>query len=277
LIASIVIQLRAMRSGSLLNGNGVAAHGAWFKHWNAADSKMGDAVHDKPGVRPFTLSPLMDLPAAGRDGIIHFSAGQISWLRITTLQDELTERVLDPASGWLAEVTGAPCLEVDDTFWQVIGVATRAEEHPRAGRSSYLELRDRVSKILPPPTSWRLVFDTPMTLNGDHFPFPFPKPESLVKSWLTRWNAFAPFELPSELPGQVRQHLSIEEYALKTTRLRGRGETITGCSGTITYQAHGMPADERLSLTLLFEYAFYCGSGYKTSQGLGQTRLVWKA
>ena len=277
MIASIVIQLRALRPGILLNGNGVAAHGAWFKHWNAASSEVGDAVHDGSGVRPFTLSPLMGLPAAGREGIIHFPVGQISWLRITTLQDELTERLLDPESGWLAEVTDAPCLEVNDTFWQVIGVATRADEHPYARRTSYLELRDMVSRQLPPPTRWRLTFDTPMTLNGDHFPFPFPQPESLVKSWLTRWNAFAPFDLPSGLSAQARQHLSIEEYTLKTTRLRGRGETTTGCSGTITYQAHGMSAEERLSLALLFEYSFFCGSGYKTTQGLGQTRLVWKA
>jgi CRISPR-associated endoribonuclease Cas6 len=277
MIASIVIQLRALRPGILLNGNGVAAHGAWFKHWNAASSEVGDAIHDSSGVKPFTLSPLMDLPAAGREGMIHFPVGQISWLRITTLQDELTERLLDPENGWLAEVTGAPCFEVDDTFWQVIKVARQAEEHPLANCISYLELRDRVSRQLPPPTRWRLTFDTPMTLNGDHFPYPFPQPESLVKSWLTRWNAFAPFDLSSELPALARQHLSIEEYTLKTTGLRGRGKTIKGCCGTILYQAHGMSAEERLSLALLFEYAFYCGSGYKTTQGLGQTRLVWKA
>jgi CRISPR-associated endoribonuclease Cas6 len=277
MIASVVIQLRAIHPGSLLNGNGVAAHGAWFKHWNAASSEVGDAVHDSPGVKPFTLSPLMDLPAAGRDGSIRFPAGQIAWLRVTTLQDELTERLLDPASGWLAEVSNAACLEVDDTFWQVIGVFTGSGEHPRASRTSYLQLRDAVSQQLPPATRWRLVFDTPMTLNGEHFPFPFPQPESLVKSWLSRWNAFAPFDLPAGLAIAVRQHLSIEDYILKTTRVRGRGEAITCCSGTVTYQAHGMSPEERLSLALLFEYAFYCGSGYKTTQGLGQTRLVWKA
>jgi CRISPR/Cas system endoribonuclease Cas6 (RAMP superfamily) len=44
--------------------------------------------------------------------------------------------------------------------------------------------------------------------------------------------------------------------------------------GSLRLQAHQLPPCDCAALDLLAAYAFYCGSGHKTTQGLGQTRVL---
>ena len=44
--------------------------------------------------------------------------------------------------------------------------------------------------------------------------------------------------------------------------------------GTLTIQAFDLPPETRRRLDLLFRYAFFCGSGHHTAQGMGLTRLL---
>ena len=45
--ASVVIELRAQNSGSLLNSNGLILHAAWFKGWAALDENQAAALHQE--------------------------------------------------------------------------------------------------------------------------------------------------------------------------------------------------------------------------------------
>ena len=51
-------------------------------------------------------------------------------------------------------------------------------------------------------------------------------------------------------------------------------EPVPGCLGTVTFCAHDLPPEVCQALDALMDYAFFCGSGYKTTQGWGQTRLT---
>lgn len=258
--ASVVVELKALTPGSLLNSNGLIMEAVWFK---------GDALHQQNAqTQPFTVSPLMGLHADS-DGVCHFKSGQSTWFRVTVLQDELTSRL----DAWLASFAGNPVLKIGRSAWKVERIATRSDEHTWAGRISYeafLEvIQSRLSR-----GRWTIEFASPMMFNGTLFVFPFPQPESLVRSWLQRWQEFAPWTLPEELPELARKYLAILGYKLNTETVHTHGKKYPGCVGTITFQDRGLSAEMRQTLEVLMQFSFFCGSGYKTTQGLGQTRLL---
>ncbi len=273
MIAAVVLDLRALRPGSLRNSSGTAVHGVWFRSLEELDADLSTGLHTGGGrPKPFTLSPLTGLPPA-REGVHYFPAGQAAQLRVCTLSAALTRRLPD----WLNGLP--PELEIGGTHWQVTARCATPAQHPHAGLTSYLELREQAQARRPAPQRWSLEFLSPTAFNGLHHPFPFPLPDSAAVSWLRRWKAFTSDPLwPSfpeaEFKEAARQHLSIESYTLHTTDVHLHKQSFPGCQGQITYSAHAMPLSQRQALDALFEYAQFCGSGYKTTQGWGQTRLL---
>jgi len=126
-----------------------------------------------------------------------------------------------------------------------------------------------------PPRQWRLEFLTPTTFHGKKTHLPFPLPESLINSWLRRWQAFSPIALAEdEVLQWARSNLAVSSYRLHTLPAREGERLRVGCVGTLTLRALDMPPYLRAAIDLLAHYAFYCGSGAHTAQGLGQTRCV---
>lgn len=273
MIAAVVLELRALHPGSLQNSSGTAVHGVWFRRLEDLDANLSADLHtgsDRP--KPFTLSPLTGLPSA-REGVHHFPAGQAAQLRVCTLSAALTRLLPD----WLNALP--PELEIGGTHWQVTAHHTTPAQHPHAGLTSYLDLREQAQARRPAPHRWTLEFLSPTAFNGLNAPFPFPLPDSAAVSWLRRWKAFTsdplwPLFSEAEFKEAVRQHLAVENYTLHTTTLHLRKQSFSGCLGQITYSAHAMPLALRQALDALMEYAHFCGSGYKTTQGWGQTRLL---
>ncbi len=99
-----------------------------------------------------------------------------------------------------------------------------------------------------------------------------PLPDLIVQGWLARWNAFAGVRLPDEVYRYAVECLAISYYDLRTEQVHFGPATLIGCVGRCTY--HALNADPywlRL-LHALAAYSFYCGTGHKTTHGLGQTR-----
>lgn len=273
-LGSIIINLCALRPGVLLNSSGVAVHGALF---NNIPAELGKLLHDPSDEnnpsgksKPFTVSPIMDLPP-GRKGVAGFDIGQTAWFRVTTLNHSSTLSILEETACWVKD---GQELDIGGTIWKVTGRAAQPEEHPLASVSSYQGLMDQGRSNAHPPGVWNLRFLTPMTLRGEHFCFPFPQPKSLINSWLSSWNAYAPFQLPQDLVDLARLKLAVESYCLKTVLVSDLREPFPGCLGEITLRSHGIPDTLRFYLDILFRYAFFCGTGYKTPQGMGQTMLL---
>ena len=55
--------------------------------------------------------------------------------------------------------------------------------------------------------------------------------------------------------------------------MRQGKRVLIGGQGSYALHAIKMPASERAQVDLLASYAFFCGSGYKTTQGMGMTKL----
>ncbi|MCA9950720.1 MAG: CRISPR-associated endoribonuclease Cas6 [Anaerolineales bacterium] len=266
MLTAIVLQLQAQQRGAIHGSTGRAVHGFWFQQWQQVDAAFADRLHQSKNPTPFTVSPLMGLPHA-KHGITAVSINQQAWLRITTLNKTLSQNLL---ANWLPRLPAQ--IELADIPWTVQKIALTPQEHPWAGQARPIDLLNRHTQAKTLPQSWTLKFHTPTTFHGSGSTFlPFPLPDALVGSWLRRWQAFSTYPAAYDLRPRMREALMVSAYDLKTVPVRhGRRLTI-GCVGRLTLRAGKLTPDEKTLLATLIDYAFYCGSGYHTAQGMGMT------
>lgn len=280
---SAVIHLQASADAQLDQFSGRGVHGFWFRHWRAVDPVLGDRLHGATQEGEFTLSPLMGPPRPERDGAIDLRAGQSAWFRLTALSDALAAATDEK---WLAGLETGSRIEIPGertegertipgVGWVVTAISRQASEHPFAAQVAYEDLARRRLMSSNPPRGWKLEFLTPTTFHGKTAHLPFPLPESLIGSWLRRWQAFAPLALPEdELLTWARGNLAVSAYRLHTLPAREGERLRVGCVGTMSLRALDMPPYLRAAVDTLAAFAFFCGSGAHTAQGLGQTRCL---
>ena len=268
MLTSLVIQVEAINDGEINGATGRATHGFWYKQWEKADAKTADALHDETQVPPFSLSPLMELPRAEK-GITRVTRGVSTWFRVATLNGQLSERL---TTHWAAQLPDE--VELAGVRWRIVGVADSPEKHPWANQISYQDLSAKHLFNNRPPSRWKLSFETPVTFNSGLGHLPFPLPNNLIGSWMRRWQAFASLALPEELTQSVREQLMVNHFNMVTIPVRQGKRVLIGGKGSYALHAIKMPASERAQVDLLVNYAFFCGSGYKTTQGMGMTYIA---
>ncbi|MBI5842857.1 MAG: CRISPR-associated endoribonuclease Cas6 [Chloroflexi bacterium] len=279
---SAVISLEALTDGRLDQFTGRGVHGFWFNHWRNVDAVFADSLHENTQDASFSLSPLLGLPSPrGRGAGVR--AGQTAFFRIGMLTEELAQSFEEK---WLKALTINSEIEIPQAReeretaipgqrWKVTAHALESNQHPMAGRVGYEELSRKHLMNPNPPRQWKVEFLSPTTFHGKAGHLPFPLPESLINSWMRRWQAFAPIALPQdEISEWARGSLVVSSYSLRTVPAREADRLRIGCVGTLTLRALDMPPYLRAAIDLLAAYSFFCGSGAHTTQGLGQTQCV---
>lgn len=220
--------------------------------WMArANAEVAEAIHDRPVWKPFTVSPLYN------------SRGD-EWLwRVTLLDDEL----------WYPLWTGVRAVGTLDLNGRKLSV--RCSE-VRVTHQSYEELLRRIE----PANYLPMAFVSPTTFRAGHLDSPLPEPDAVFHSWLSRWNDFAlPHQrMPTELLDLIHSYVAIAEIRdLRTERHDLGYSRPVGFVGEVTYvitRADSLKQVDVWLINTLAAYANFCGTGRKTTQGMGQTRRL---
>lgn len=107
-----------------------------------------------------------------------------------------------------------------------------------------------------------------------------PLPQNVFHSYLRRWNDFSnkPIEQNIFLEW-VDENVIIHCHQLTSVKVTGgKKGTVTGFTGAVEYgltQAASAQPEFVQLFKALSQLAPYCGTGHKTTFGLGQTRLGW--
>lgn len=270
MLISTVLTLQPTAAVTLPADQGRAVH-AWFlNEVRRHDPVLAQAIHDEQGPKPFTCSSLQGVNPS-RDGIsLRLSPQQSVWIRLTSLRSTLTTLLLERILPNLP-----PTLTLGDAGLRIEAVGTSREQHAWAGQTSYAGLLQEFT--LPtrsPDRRLRLGLASPVTFKRGQQHLPVPLPELVVQSWLDRWNAFAEVALPAELTRYAAECLALSYYDLHTEVVHFGQATLIGCTGQVSYYAlNPDPYWLRLVHTLA-AYSLFCGTGHKTTQGLGQTRKL---
>lgn len=270
MLVSTVITLQPTAAVTLPADQGRAVH-AWFlEQVQRSDAGLAKAIHDDQGPKPFTCSSLNGPRLRERRSDLALTPEIPAWLRITTLTQPLSALWLDKVVPKLPETVA-----IGEATLRVTGVASRADQHPWAGQSSHAALLQRHTLSTErPDRRLSLRFASPTTFRREQTHLPVPLPDLIVQGWLARWNACAGVSLPDEVYRYALECLAISRYSLHTEAVRHGPVTLIGCVGTCNYYALNADPYWLRLLHTLAAYSFFCGTGHKTTQGLGQTRVA---
>jgi CRISPR-associated endoribonuclease Cas6 len=214
--------------------------------------------------RPWTVSPLLG-PLTCTAGSLAAEAGQTYRVRITGL----APRILDGLNAaFLSNHTLArePLhlervpfrIGLEGTHWESLGTYAALLTGATPQR--------RISLAFRSPTSFR---------RGGRRTGQAPEPRTCFTGYLLKWNAFSPVLIPEdELLEYVSLHLKPARQELRPAPMKLGRYVIPGVVGTVEWLAEGGAPHLLRLVNALADYAFYCGTGTHTTQGMGQTVLV---
>lgn len=225
---------------------------ASFYTWlQQGDPDLAGYVHELSGSKPFTVTPLFR-----RNGqpCYHF-----------TLLDDTLWPPLETALSDGAQV------EIANECWPV------AEDGQQVEHCSYADLVANARA----ETSMIFRFLSPTSFRSQDMHYPLPDPVMAFNSWLSRWNAFAPKDLRLNVNtlDLVAAHVAISRFRLETKAVGFDRYTQIGFVGTVHYRIikRRLLGDSLIRrLNVLADYAPFCGTGHKTTQGMGRTRRVYQ-
>ncbi len=250
---SITVPFKAQRVLSEAGGNPERALNALLYHWlDAADPKLAAFVHDQAEPKPFTVSPLI----ADDDGRYRF--------RMTLLEDEYGPYVSRGMQKERSVRVGNNVLAIDGEA-QV--------EH-----RTYAELAEQAETR----STAILQFESPTTFKTREMQYPLPDPILVFASYHSRWSAFAPpeYHIDEAWREWLAYHVAVSRVDVQTEVLSFGKYRHIGFMGKVEYsvlERPGASAALRRPFNVLADYAFFCGTGHKTTQGMGQTRRLRNA
>jgi CRISPR-associated endoribonuclease Cas6 len=284
MLRSVVISLTAETSYPILGALGRPIQ-AWFLgQITRSRPALAAKLHDEQGLKPYTVSTLLDHRARPLRAGAWLEPGEECFLRITTLNEEL--------SGALEKtLTRRPPknLTLYKMDFRVNDILSKRAEHEWAGETSFSEIAQNAT-LAKASGHVRMEFASPTAFRNNGLDVCLPAPGQVFRSLFDKWNAFAP------APMRVQDLwtdfspdcILVEEMTAVNTIhwefAEGKRGAATGFCGTLGF--HLLPNNKvkqewreywdgaATVMQSLAEYAFYSGVGHHATIGMGQARVV---
>ena len=274
---STVIHLIPPEDVTLRPTMGHHAHAAFLSLLRVSNPEKAEEIHASSRQKPFTVSPLIG-NGERRGNFLRIRAGTECWLRFTFLDDALFVHF---GNAFLTQ--DFPSIRLGGATFQLSRlVSSGTETKDWSGAKIYEDLIEsagtdtRLRVRFHSPTAFRELSPRGQkTRNQPHIDL-----VRCYQSWVNKWNAFAPMQIDKQpLLDFVARHAGLTSVESKSRMLDFGKHKAIGFVGKCAYQffverqSDGKGDTEMLRLAnLLADFAFYCGTGYKTTMGMGQTR-----
>jgi len=263
-VYSVSVKLRALKEVVISQAHGYQAYGLLLNVLRMSSQSLAEELHGLDGAKPFTVSPLQGRFGRAGEGLRIFPESEYS-LRFTFLKSDVFAHFLDGAMKW-----GDDTVELGSGSFQVEEVNPASKKDSSIGFQSY-------EGILNSASTWRqieLQFLSPTAFrSGGKRNVVFPEPELVFGSYLNRWQAFSPVTLDDSVASWF-DRIVVARYQLETHILNFGSYQEVGFTGRCRYELDkNTPEEVALALNALADFAFYCGTGAKTTMGMGQTRI----
>ena len=303
---ALLIKLRPLKNGTLMPFTGEFVHAAWLEWLRSAAPDVATLLHDGNQRRLFTCSSLrfplsaQRMREAERNNIhLPLDSQKVYTIRLTLLLSELFPLLYSSLLNLSLQGKTArsqPFLRLGKQEFALEEVFFAPEDRASwPGHTSLGELVEHARTLrLPRTVELELEFATLTTFHrggskdsyGKHFVM-WPAPEYVFPFLARRWQELAPAEMAHLIqPEHIDRYIAeegivIADHALCTHQVQFSHHVQRGFLGTCIYNLRGpdepCTAPDQLNvrqqLILLSHLAFYTGVGYKTTMGMGQTRL----
>ncbi|MFQ5905358.1 MAG: CRISPR-associated endoribonuclease Cas6 [bacterium] len=200
------------------------------------------------GRKAFTLSPLF------------VSRGR-AWFRVSFLEDRFF-----PSFTQYFLKHPVPVVSLDTAELHVEEVITLPD-----GWSGYATYEELLAGARP-ETELTLEFKSPTAFRQGDLVLPLPMPKLVFQSYLERWEQFSPVALLPDLIERAERGLGVARHRIWTRPFFDGHGLVPGFVGRVTFIIKGLDKEVVRQLNVLADYAFYAGTGWKTTHGMGLTR-----
>jgi CRISPR-associated endoribonuclease Cas6 len=264
-IVGLEFELITPVNASIYPQYSIALH-AWFLNSvRTVDPDLSAYLHDGESEKPFTIS-LLDGEVVSSGMNIQLSSDRIYRWYVTGL----SQRVTSWMQTWVNNLPTHVELNNIPLKIQSCRIA-----YPATTYSQLLNMENIGGTV-------SLEFLSPTSFRRKKHHFPLPLPFNIFQSYLRRWNDFSnlPVEPDDFLPW-IDEQVIINCHQISSQKvLAGKKGAVTGFTGSVELglarTAVQNPEYRRLFYALA-NFAPYCGTGHKTTFGLGQTRLGWSS
>jgi CRISPR-associated endoribonuclease Cas6 len=263
-LLGLTLHLQPQKDLNLPQNYTVQLHSWFLDQVRRKDPTLSAYLHDSQSEKPFTISGLITSPHPD-DRTLQLSPDQTYPWTITALSESVIT--------WLKQWLQTPPLDITLRS----GTFTINDWTLTLPPTTYRQLLPRTT-----PTSPTLIlsFLTPTSFRRKGTHFPLPLPYNLFHSHLRRWNDFSNYPIdPDPFLNWIDESVIILRHELRSQKVSaGKSGSVTGFMGAVQYgltpkaQRHSEFVKYFLALGKL---APYCGTGHKTTFGLGQTRSGW--
>ncbi|MBE7534770.1 MAG: CRISPR system precrRNA processing endoribonuclease RAMP protein Cas6 [Anaerolineales bacterium] len=279
MLISVLIHLTAQQKISLPAETGSAIRAELLKWTQKINPAHSAQLHNGNALRPYTLSDLQgDFRFEGGHRVL--KEGDQVCFRLTSLSAADSQLLLNEV---LPQMLGKSIQLAHQKF--VVQEKIEVQQ-----KTSYQELLQKnFDSTKPAPALIDVAFDSPTTFNVDNGVMPLPVPVLIFNSWLARWNQFAEVNFSQDIKKIDEALLSLSRFQ----KLRSQAVTLTkgspespkkipliGFTGLCRFRINSNDSFWLSACHTLTEFSTFCGTGTKTSYGLGQTRIAneldWK-
>ncbi len=270
MIGAIVYRLAAGHDGKIPETQGRLLHAAFFQVIKKFSTELADKTHENNRFKPFTVSELFPQKKMNCIGnYISVRKGDVFYWRVTALNEPLLQAMLAVPEGYILQAGQVP-LRVEQ-------IITNSDDFGAAGILDENRLIaaclgvDKVNLI-----SFR--FASPVSFRSFENDYPFPLPQLIFGSIADKWNL-------SEMP-VVFDKNEVQDIAAKILPESWKGQTkqvyfkqdrgVTGFTGEFIFNVGMLPKELQQMLLLLAQFAQFSGVGRLTTQGLGQTEVIFQ-
>ena len=262
-LVGLEFDLEALTTSSLYSQYTIALH-AWFlDQVRQLDPDLSAYLHDGESEKPFNISALeSQLLPTGKQ--LQLEANQILHWQVNALSAKVAEFL----QLWLTQLPQT--LKLRDATLQIKQVRIA---HPPTTYAQLLQPPAKYSQV-------NLSFISPTSFRRKGHHFPLPVPVNLFHSYLRRWNDFSQIPISqADFLDWIDENVIIHQHRLESVKVAaGKRGSVTGFTGAISCGL-SKAALANTEFTQLFyalvKLAPYCGTGHKTTFGLGQTSLSW--
>ena len=291
---SIIINGFPKTSAPVAHIQGPTLQGMFLHLITEVDPVTAARLHDDSRYRPYTLSPLGIADAAtfgaerknGSPALRKrddqrasffqgfrlpraqvLEAGTPCELRVTLLEDGLF-----PTFSRYFLTRAQPVFRLGETEFSVTNVLTTTEnENPWSQYLSYAQLIDRALQRR--ERRIKLRFITPVSFRKGEVDLPLPLPRLVFQSYQNRFAEFYQVEFLPDFVELVDEYTGISsQKGVRTDTIATKKTRLTGFVGEVGFEiSPNAPPELLFQMHLLADYAFFCGTGRKTTVGMGQT------
>lgn len=264
-VYSVKVTLRPLQEAVISPAHGYQLNALLLKILRLSAPAVAEELHDSDSAKPFTVSLLQGRSAPGERGFRVSPESAYNW-RLTFLKSEIFTHFLAGALKWESQPA-----EVGPATFLMEEINPALPRDYLTGFSSYGAILDHASARY--QIEMEFLSPTAFRSSGKRNVI-FPDPSLVFGSYFNRWQAFSPVKLDDALTLWLEKML-VARYRLETRILDFGSYQEVGFSGRCRFLLDkSTPQEVVIGINALADFAFYCGTGAKTTMGMGQTRRV---